>query len=111
MVCLFAENLSPARSRRPAPRAGKETSAEFPSPKKDLPEFLKPENKAPGNRVKHYYTHDGLGSVRTLTDASGMVKNRYDYTAFGTRYSVNTTEGGSPMEHVAAYRKAAHQGN
>ena len=34
----------------------------------------------PGN---YYYTHDGLGSVRTLTDGAGVVQNRYDYTAFG----------------------------
>ena len=31
----------------------------------------------------YYYTHDGLGSVRTVTDAAGVVQNRYDYTAFG----------------------------
>jgi RHS repeat-associated protein len=31
----------------------------------------------------YYYSQDGLGSVRTLTDGSGMVANRYDYTAFG----------------------------
>jgi RHS repeat-associated protein len=31
----------------------------------------------------YYYSQDGLGSVRTLTGGSGMVANRYDYTAFG----------------------------
>lgn len=35
------------------------------------------------NQGNYYYVHDGLGSVRTLTDSTGLVQNRYDYTAFG----------------------------
>jgi RHS repeat-associated protein len=40
----------------------------------------------------YYYSQDGLGSVRTLTDGSGMVANRYDYTAFGETYHPTTSE-------------------
>jgi RHS repeat-associated protein len=40
----------------------------------------------------YYYSQDGLGSVRTLTDGSGMVANRYDYTAFGQRYAPTSIE-------------------
>jgi len=29
----------------------------------------------------YYYSQDGLGSVRTLTDSAGAVQNSYDYTA------------------------------
>lgn len=35
----------------------------------------------------YYYSQDGLGSVRTLTDSAGLVKNHYDYTAFGEPYA------------------------
>lgn len=35
----------------------------------------------------YYYSQDGLGSVRTLTDAAGFVQNNYDYTAFGEPYN------------------------
>lgn len=41
----------------------------------------------------YYYSQDGLGSVRILTDNAGVVQNRYDYTAFGKTYSPNTTIG------------------
>lgn len=41
----------------------------------------------------YYYTQDGLGSVRSLTDASGAVANKYDYTAFGQIASAGTVEG------------------
>ena len=41
------------------------------------------------NPGTYYYTQDGLGSVRHLTDSSGIVRNAYDYTAFGEPY--NTT--------------------
>jgi RHS repeat-associated protein len=40
----------------------------------------------------HYYTHDGLGSVRGVGDSSGAVENRYDYNAFGEKYAPNTSE-------------------
>jgi len=39
----------------------------------------------------YYYSQDGLGSVRTLTDATGAVVNSYDYLAFGGAYSPTTT--------------------
>jgi len=29
----------------------------------------------------HYYTQDGLGSVRTLTNSASVVQNSYDYEA------------------------------
>jgi len=38
----------------------------------------------------YYYTQDGLGSVRTLSDTSGTIKNKYDYSAFGTTYAPTT---------------------
>jgi RHS repeat-associated protein len=39
----------------------------------------------------YYYSQDGLGSVRTLTDSSGTVKNAYDYLPFGSPYALATT--------------------
>ena len=39
-----------------------------------------------------YFTADGLGSVRTLSDSSGTLKNRYDFTAFGEKYAAGTSE-------------------
>jgi RHS repeat-associated protein len=38
----------------------------------------------------YYYTQDGLGSVRTLTDSTGTVKNTYDYLPFGGAYAPGT---------------------
>ncbi len=43
-------------------------------------------------REKLYYTADGLGSVRTLSDTSGTLKNKYDFEAFGSPYSAGTSE-------------------
>jgi len=40
----------------------------------------------------YYFTQDGLGSVRTLSDNSGTIKNKYDYSAFGEKYAPNTVE-------------------
>ena len=37
-----------------------------------------------------YYSQDGLGSVRTVTDASANVQNRYDYLPFGGAYGRTT---------------------
>ncbi len=39
----------------------------------------------------HYYSQDGLGSVRTLTDSSGTVKNKYDYLPFGRPFAPGTS--------------------
>jgi RHS repeat-associated protein len=38
----------------------------------------------------YFYSQDGLGSIRILTDASGIIQNNYDYTAFGEFYTPNT---------------------
>jgi len=58
-----------------------------------LDQNLSMTDKATGNT--YYYTQDGLGSVRTLTDdpVSGpaTVVNSYDYEAFGSQYAANTT--------------------
>ena len=35
----------------------------------------------------YYYSQDGLGSVRTLTNSTGNMVIRYDYLPFGNRYS------------------------
>jgi RHS repeat-associated protein len=39
----------------------------------------------------YYYSQDGLGSVRTLTDSLGNVENRYDYTPFGGPFAPRTS--------------------
>jgi RHS repeat-associated protein len=39
----------------------------------------------------YYYSHDGLGSVRTLTDSGGAVVNRYGYLPFGGAYAPRTS--------------------
>lgn len=41
----------------------------------------------------YYYTQDGLGSVRSLTDAAGNAVNKNDYTAFGEVYAANSASG------------------
>jgi RHS repeat-associated protein len=38
----------------------------------------------------YYYSQDGLGSVRTLTDSTGTVKNTYDYLPFGGAHQPGT---------------------
>jgi len=44
-----------------------------------------------GTPTTHYYSQDGLGSVRTLTDSSGIVRNRYDYRPFGKPFAPGTS--------------------
>jgi RHS repeat-associated protein len=44
-----------------------------------------------GTPVTHYYTQDGLGSVRTLLTSAEAVANKYGYTAFGEEYAPATT--------------------
>ncbi len=39
----------------------------------------------------YYYSQDGRQSVRTLTDSSGTLQNKYDYTVFGETYGPNTS--------------------
>ena len=48
----------------------------------------------------YYYTHDGLGSVRTVADAMGDVYNTYDYTAFGAPY----------QQHIALHQPYGYTG-
>ncbi len=38
-----------------------------------------------------YYLHDGQGSVRNITNNSGVVTDTYKYDAFGTLYSQSGT--------------------
>ena len=40
------------------------------------------------NAGTYYYSQDGLGSVRTITNSSGVVVNKYDYAAFGETYAL-----------------------
>jgi RHS repeat-associated protein len=43
-----------------------------------------------------FYTYDGLGSVRSITDTTGDIKESYDYDAYGTLIGLakrNTTTG------------------
>jgi RHS repeat-associated protein len=56
---------------------------------------MRPVSRKTGGRarpvsVTHYYSQDGLGSVRTLTDSSGTTINKYDYSAFGEAYAAGT---------------------
>jgi RHS repeat-associated protein len=45
-----------------------------------------------GEKWKYFYTQDGLGSVRTLTNDSGEIGNKYDYHAFGEKNNLNSVE-------------------
>ncbi len=40
-----------------------------------------------GNWVTSFYGYDGQGSVRYLTDASGLITDTYEYEAFGAQIS------------------------
>lgn len=52
----------------------------------------------------YYYSQDALGSVRTLTDAAGIVHNVHDYTAFGEPFNpmitVDQRYGFTGREHM-----------
>ena len=39
---------------------------------------------SPGDLVRSFYLYDGLGSVRGLTDNTGVLQETYDYDAYGT---------------------------
>ncbi len=41
------------------------------------------------NAGNYYYTSDHLGSIREMTDASGVVRARYDYDPYGNRTKVS----------------------
>ncbi|MHC5058938.1 MAG: hypothetical protein ACYTKD_30145, partial [Planctomycetota bacterium] len=50
----------------------------------------------------YYYSQDGLGSVRTLTDSSGDLKNNYDYLPFGGPHQ--------PGTNVTVEQRYGHRG-
>lgn len=47
---------------------------------------------------RYYYSQDGLGSVRALTDTKGELVASYDYTAFGQRVAADSF--GKPQSEV-----------
>ncbi len=47
-----------------------------------------------GTPATYFYSRDGLGSVRTLTDGSQVVQNRYAYSAFGEPYKPTAVPNG-----------------
>jgi RHS repeat-associated protein len=47
------------------------------------------------NSVTSFYTHDGHGSVRALTDPTGAITDTYDYDAFG---NLTNSSGSTPNE-------------
>jgi RHS repeat-associated protein len=57
--------------------------------------------------VKHYYTADGLGSVRTLTDSSGVLKTAYDYASCGEPYAPGTSVAVSQRYTYTGREKSA----
>ena len=56
-----------------------------------------------GAGVTSFYSYDGLGSVRALTNSAGSVTDRYAYDAFGT--DIATSGAGTPN----AYRFTGEQ--
>ena len=59
----------------------------------------------------YYYSHDRIGSVRTVTDALGMVKNAHDYTAFGVPYNSTVAidqRYGYPGQEMGSVPNAMH---
>jgi len=55
----------------------------------------------------YYYSQDGLGSVRTLTDATGTVVNRYDYTAFGIPHHTTASKEAVPQRYTYTGRESS----
>ncbi|MFH0909952.1 MAG: hypothetical protein V1918_00340, partial [Planctomycetota bacterium] len=50
----------------------------------------------------YYYTQDGLGSVRTVSNSSGTVVDKYDYLAFGSPFGGNpSTASNAPGTSVS----------
>jgi RHS repeat-associated protein len=56
--------------------------------------------------VQSFYHADGLGSIRALTDASGVVLNRYVYEAFG-RLLRQTGNAQNPYQFAGQQRDSA----
>jgi YD repeat-containing protein len=55
------------------------------------------------NQYEHaYYGYDGHGSVRYLTDDTGVITDTYDYDAYGSLIS-STTTSGNPTPNVYLY--------
>jgi len=54
--------------------------------------------------ASYYYSQDGLGSVRTVTDASAGIQNQYDYLAFGARHHPNA-QGTIKQRYLYAARE------
>ena len=50
-----------------------------------------------GSWAASFYSHDGHGSVRFLTDSAGAVSDRYDYDAFGNLISAT---GATPNDYL-----------
>ena len=46
--------------------------------------------------TKYYYHGDSLGSVSTITDAAGLIKESYDYDVYGKRHLKDAS--GNPIE-------------
>jgi len=67
-----------------------------------------------GSGNSYYYTQDGLGSVRTLTDSPATgpanVVNAYDYDAFGSPYAPGTTEAVSQRYGYTGREKSSVSG-
>jgi RHS repeat-associated protein len=61
----------------------------------ELLEVMRP-GTSPGTWTTRFIHHDGLGSVRALTDETGTTTDARDYEAFGTK---NVEAGGDPLTY------------
>ncbi len=59
-----------------------------------------------GHVMNYYYSRDHLGSIREVTSASGVVKARYDYDAWGNQ-TVVTGNMSFDFGYTGHYRHAA----
>jgi hypothetical protein len=50
----------------------------------------------------YFYHHDQLGSVRALTNSSGVVQNTYDYDAYG-KVTSSTGSVYNPFGYAGEY--------
>ncbi len=58
----------------------------------------------------YYYHADGLGSIRNITDATGVVLNTHDYEAFGQAYTSGTSQTVPNDYTFTARRRDAESG-
>jgi RHS repeat-associated protein len=88
-------------------------------PARPLPQNHRP--KTPPRKRMYYYSHDGLRSVRTLTDAAAVVANTYDYLPFGSSHGPSTSASVPqryaytgreihPVAPIMHYRHRQHDG-